>query len=40
MRDRYSGRYARFREKYCHLEDGHATERVLARLAVPARARA
>jgi CDP-glycerol glycerophosphotransferase len=29
-------RYARFRERYCHLEDGHATERVLARLAAPA----
>ena len=25
-------RYARFRETFCHLEDGHATERVLAAL--------
>jgi CDP-glycerol glycerophosphotransferase len=25
-------RYARFRERFCHLEDGHATERVIARL--------
>jgi CDP-glycerol glycerophosphotransferase len=40
VRDRYGEAYARFREKYCHLEDGHATERVLTRLAVPARARA
>ncbi len=24
--------YARFRERFCHLEDGHATERVIARL--------
>jgi CDP-glycerol glycerophosphotransferase len=29
----HADRYARFRERYCHLEDGHATERVLARLA-------
>jgi CDP-glycerol glycerophosphotransferase len=29
---RYAGRYARFRERYCHLEDGKATERVVARL--------
>lgn len=28
----YEARYAAFRERYCHLEDGHATERVLARL--------
>ena len=33
-RARYAERYARFRERYCHLEDGHATQRVLARLAV------
>jgi CDP-glycerol glycerophosphotransferase len=25
----YAERYARFRETFCHLEDGHATERVL-----------
>jgi CDP-glycerol glycerophosphotransferase len=31
---RYAERYARFRERYCHLEDGHATERVLARIGV------
>jgi CDP-glycerol glycerophosphotransferase len=29
----YAERYARFRERYCHLEDGRATERVLERLA-------
>jgi CDP-glycerol glycerophosphotransferase len=34
--ERYAERYARFRERYCHLEDGHATTRVLERLgAVP-----
>jgi CDP-glycerol glycerophosphotransferase len=33
-RTRYAARYARFRERYCHLEDGHATQRVLERLAV------
>jgi CDP-glycerol glycerophosphotransferase len=27
-----SERCAAFREKYCHLEDGHATDRLLARL--------
>jgi CDP-glycerol glycerophosphotransferase len=32
-RTRYAERYARFRERYCHLEDGHATDRVLERLA-------
>ncbi len=29
---RYEERYARFRERFCHLEDGRATERVIARL--------
>jgi CDP-glycerol glycerophosphotransferase len=29
---RYEERYARFRETYCHLDDGKATERVVARL--------
>ena len=29
----YADRYARFRERYCHLEDGRATQRVLERLA-------
>ena len=29
---RHADRYAAFRERYCHLEDGHATERVLARV--------
>jgi CDP-glycerol glycerophosphotransferase len=28
----YAERYARFREAFCHREDGHATERVLALL--------
>jgi CDP-glycerol glycerophosphotransferase len=30
--ERHADRYARFRERFCHLEDGHASERVLARL--------
>ena len=30
--ERHGERYAAFRERYCHLEDGHATERVIARL--------
>jgi CDP-glycerol glycerophosphotransferase len=30
---RHADRYARFRARYCHLEDGHATARVLERLA-------
>jgi CDP-glycerol glycerophosphotransferase len=29
-------RYAAFREKYCYLEDGHATDRLLARLGLDA----
>ena len=29
---RYADRYAAFRERFCHLEDGRATERVIARL--------
>ena len=28
----HEDRYARFRERFCHLEDGRATERVIARL--------
>jgi CDP-glycerol glycerophosphotransferase len=28
----YADRYAAFRETFCHLEDGHATERVVRRL--------
>ncbi len=28
--ERYAERYARFRERFCHLEDGRATERVIA----------
>jgi CDP-glycerol glycerophosphotransferase len=28
----YSDRYASFRETFCHLEDGHATDRVIDRL--------
>jgi CDP-glycerol glycerophosphotransferase len=30
--DRYADRYAAFRERFCHLEDGHATDRVVERL--------
>jgi CDP-glycerol glycerophosphotransferase len=30
LRGDYAERYARFRDTFCHLEDGHATERVLA----------
>jgi CDP-glycerol glycerophosphotransferase len=33
----HADRYERFRARYCHLEDGHATERVLDRLAAVAR---
>jgi CDP-glycerol glycerophosphotransferase len=29
---RYAGRYAAFRERFSHLEDGHATDRVIERL--------
>ena len=29
VRTRYAERYAAFQETFCHLEDGHATERVL-----------
>ena len=36
VRARYADRYERFRERYCHLEDGRATQRVLERLACPA----
>ena len=28
----HADRYARFRERFCHLEDGHATDRVVERL--------
>jgi CDP-glycerol glycerophosphotransferase len=28
----YAERYAVFRDRYCHLDDGHATERVVAQL--------
>jgi CDP-glycerol glycerophosphotransferase len=31
--ERHAERYAAFRERFCHLEDGHAVDRVLARLA-------
>jgi CDP-glycerol glycerophosphotransferase len=34
----HAERYARFRARYCHLEDGRATDRVLERLAVRAAA--
>jgi CDP-glycerol glycerophosphotransferase len=30
--ERHADRYARFRERFCHLEDGHASKRVLDRL--------
>jgi CDP-glycerol glycerophosphotransferase len=39
VRARYAERYERFRARYCGLEDGHATERVLDRLALSASAR-
>ena len=32
----FSDRYAAFKEKYCHLEDGHATDRLLDRLGLEA----
>ncbi len=32
VRARYADRYAHFRDTFCHLEDGHATERVLDRV--------
>ena len=32
-RDRHAEAYARFRERFCHLEDGRATERALGELA-------
>jgi len=38
VRERYAGRYAEFRQTFCHLEDGHATERVLDLLFPPATA--
>ena len=30
--DRHAERYARFRKRFCHFEDGHASDRVLDRL--------
>jgi CDP-glycerol glycerophosphotransferase len=36
MEEQYADRYARFRELFCHLDDGHATDRVL-RLVLPER---
>jgi CDP-glycerol glycerophosphotransferase len=33
----YADRYAAFRERFCHLEDGHATERVADRVLTAAR---
>jgi CDP-glycerol glycerophosphotransferase len=32
VRRRYADKYLRFRERFCHLDDGHATERVLDRI--------
>ena len=31
LRARHAGAYARFRQTYCHLDDGHATQRVVDR---------
>jgi CDP-glycerol glycerophosphotransferase len=31
VRQAYAPAYERFRERYCHLEDGHATDRVIER---------
>ena len=31
VREAYAPAYQRFRERYCHLEDGHATDRVIER---------
>lgn len=36
VRERHAARYAEFRQTFCHLEDGHATERVLDLLFPPA----
>ncbi|HEX8207757.1 MAG TPA: CDP-glycerol glycerophosphotransferase family protein [Solirubrobacteraceae bacterium] len=33
LRERYAERYDRFRERFCHRDDGHAAERVIARVA-------
>jgi len=38
VRERSAPRYAHFRATFCHLEDGHATERVLDLLFPPAAA--
>jgi CDP-glycerol glycerophosphotransferase len=32
VRERHAEPYARFRDRFCHLEDGHASDRVLDRL--------
>ena len=32
VRERHADGYAAFRERFCHLEDGHATDRVLDRV--------
>ena len=40
LRERYAGRYARFRERFTALEDGRASERVLERLGLIAPAAA
>jgi CDP-glycerol glycerophosphotransferase len=36
VRERYAARYVEFRQTFCHLEDGHATERVLDLIFPPA----
>jgi CDP-glycerol glycerophosphotransferase len=35
VNERFADAYARFRERFCHLEDGHASDRVLDRLLGP-----
>ncbi len=35
VREKHGERYERFQEKFCYLDDGHATERVIERLIPP-----
>jgi CDP-glycerol glycerophosphotransferase len=37
VRDEYRDRYGRFRKRYCHMEDGHATDRAIELLLRPGR---
>ena len=32
LRSRHAGAYEAFRERYCHLDDGHATDRLIERV--------